>query len=374
MPKLKFLTISIILVILISLAGPSFKVSASPLAAVSPTLGAAGSYSVLAGTTVTNTGNTTMPGDLGVSPGTAIVGFPPGIVNPPGTQHSADANAALAQLANTAAFGDLDQPCTTTYTGVQDLTLVSPLGPGVYCADAFILTKSLELTGTGVWIFKAATTLTTSANSSVTGGDPCNVWWRLGSSVTLLATGTKFIGNILALTSIALQNGATLNGKALAQTGAVTLDSNTITGETCLVQSAATPTASAATQTAAAALTATAAAGTPTATAAAGTPTATAAAGTPTATAAAATQTATAEAAALTATAAAATPTATAPTATPVPPTATKLPVVTALPGTGGAPIQNEDFPWTLVIAGGFSAIALFLGIRAYRSTYRPNQ
>jgi hypothetical protein len=140
------------------------------------------------------------------------------------------------------------------------------------------------------------------------------------------------IGNILASTSISLATGAGLNGRALAQTGGVTLDNNTITGATCLVQTAATPTA----------------------TVAAATPTATVAATTPTATPVP--------------------PTATPvpPTAKPAQPTATHLPVFTALPGTGGAPIQNEDFPWSLVIAGGFSAIALFLGIRAYRNAYRP--
>ncbi len=146
MNKLKYLTISIILILMaVSLAGPSSNVSASRLQAISPTLGAVASYSVLAGTTVTNTGPTAIPGDLGVSPSSAVVGFPPGSVGPPGTIHAGDANAADAQLANTAAFTFLDQSCDTTYAGVQDLTLVSPLGPGTYCADAFILTGNLTL-------------------------------------------------------------------------------------------------------------------------------------------------------------------------------------------------------------------------------------
>src|SRR3990172_280130 len=214
-------------------------------AATAPSLGAAASYSVLAGSIVTNTGATTMPGNLGISPSIGVpphyTGFPPGVVGPPGTIHDADANAAAAQAANTAAFTFLDQGCDTTYAGVQDLTLVSPLGPGTYCADAFLLTGNLTLSGSsGVWIFKSAATLTTSSNSSVTGGNPCNVWWRLVSSGTL-GTGTRFIGNILALTSISLQTGASLNGRAMAQTGQVSLDTNTITGPICALAPTSTP-------------------------------------------------------------------------------------------------------------------------------------
>ncbi|MCX6036801.1 MAG: ice-binding family protein [Chloroflexi bacterium] len=238
MKKLKVLTISIILVMALSLAGPSFDVSARPLAAASPTLGAAESYSILAGETVTNTGPTTMPGDLGVSPGSAVTGFPPGTISP-GTIHAADANAALAQIGNTAAFTSLDQGCTTTYPGVKDL-VGENLVPGVYCADAFELSGTLTLSGSGVWIFKSAATLITSGTANVVGGDPCNVWWRVASSATL-GTNTSLIGNILALTSISLQTGASLNGRALAQTGAVTLDANTITVPVCAVAPTATP-------------------------------------------------------------------------------------------------------------------------------------
>lgn len=331
MHKLKFLTISIILIMLsLSLVGPSSLVSASRLEGISPSLGAAASYSVLAGSIVTNTGPTTMPGDLGISPSIGVpphfTGFPPGVVGPPGVIHDADAEAAAAQADATAAFTFLDQGCDTTYAGVQDLTLVSPLGPGTYCADAFILTGNLTLSGSGVWIFKSAATLTTSSGSSVTGGDPCNVWWRLVSSGTIGA-GTTFIGNILALADIALQTGATLDGRALAQTGQVTLDSNIITGPNCAAQPTETPTSGPPTET----------------------PTATATTGAPTATTGA-------------------------PTATEQAPTETPLPAVTALPGTGGAPIRNDVSPWSLVIAGGFSALVLYLGIRAYRKTSRPRQ
>lgn len=302
MQKLRYITISIVLIMLLSLAS-SYNASARPLAATSPTLGAAGSYSVLGAQTVTNTGPTTMSGDLGVSPGSAITGFPPGIVGPPGAIHAADANAAAAQIDNTAAFGFLDQGCDTTYAGVQDLTLVSPLGPGVYCADAFLLTGNLTLSGSGVWIFKSASTLTTAAGSSVTGGDPCNVWWRLVSSASNLAPGTTMIGNILALTSISLQTGATVNGRVLVQTGAVTLDNNIISGPVCVVAPTATVTSTDETST-----------------------------------------------------------------------DATDRPKVSGLPNTGGAPIRNEDFPWSLVIVGVSSIIALGLGVRAFRRTHLPKQ
>ncbi|MHB0924230.1 MAG: ice-binding family protein [Bellilinea sp.] len=234
MQKRMLLAISVMLVLSLSMAGVFTNVIASSLAATSPTLGAAGTYSVLAGETVTNTGPTIMPGNLGVSPGSAVTGFPPGTVGPPGTLHSADANAAQAQADSTAAFTSLDQSCDTTYPGTKDLAGEN-LVPGVYCADAFALSGVLTLSGSGVWIFKSAAALTTSSGSSVVGGDPCNVWWRVVSSATIGA-GTSFIGNILALTSISLQTGASLNGRALAQTGAVTLDSNTITGSGCLAQ------------------------------------------------------------------------------------------------------------------------------------------
>ena len=349
-------TISIILILLLSLAGPSINASARPLLATSPTLGAVASYSVLAGTTVTNSGPTTLPGDLGVSPGTAVVGFPPGIVGPPGSIHAGDAAAADAQIATTAAFAFLDQSCDTTYTGVQDMSLVSPLGPGTYCADAFILTGNLTLSGSGVWIFKSAATLTTSDNSSVTGGDPCNVWWRLVSSATL-GPNTSFIGNILASASIALQTGASLDGRALAQTGGVTLDSSNITGSSCLAPPLPTATSAA-----------------PTATSTSPAPTDTATL-TETSTGPAPTGTDTPMGPIATATDTPVAPIATATDTQVVPkPTATHLPVPTALPGTGGAPIRNEGIPWSLVIVIGFSAAILFFAIRGSRRSNLPKQ
>lgn len=238
-------TLRIFLTMLIVLVQFIFVPVPKSYAATSVSLGAAGSFSVLGGTTVTNTGATTTSGDVGVSPGSAVTGFPPGTIGPPGTLRSVG-DSATAQLANTAAFLALsaapNASCDTTYSGVKDLVGLT-LVPGVYCADAFTLSGTLTLDDTaaasGVWIFRSAATLITSsgvgAKVQFLNGiaSPCNVWWKEVSSATI-GTGTTFVGNILASTSISLLTGASLDGRALAQTGAVTLDTNTITGSSCL--------------------------------------------------------------------------------------------------------------------------------------------
>lgn len=226
--KKYLLLLTLAVVCMIGLAGP-----AKASAATSPTLAGSSGYSVLGGAAVTCTGSTTTSGAVGVSPGSSITGFPSPCTAGGGT-HPNDASAIAAQADNLAAFGTLNQTCDQTY-GAQDLSLLSPLAPGVYCStSSFSLSGNLTLTGSGVWIFKTVSTLITSPGSSVTGGDPCNVWWRVGSSATL-GTTTSFIGNILALNGVtALNTGATLNGRVLAQAaGTVTLDANTITGPTC---------------------------------------------------------------------------------------------------------------------------------------------
>jgi Ice-binding-like len=207
-------------------------------AQIAPPLGTAQSFAVLGSSTVTNTGPTVITGDLGVSPGTAVTGFPPGIVTG-GTIHAADAVAAEAQANNTTAYNELaGQACNFNYTG-EDLggkTLV----PGVYCfSSSAQLTGTLTLDAGGdanaVWVFQIGSTLTTASASSVViinGGQPCNVFWQIGSSATL-GTNTTFIGNILALTSITLTTDVKVSGRALAQNGAVTMDSNTVSLSTC---------------------------------------------------------------------------------------------------------------------------------------------
>ena len=199
-------------------------------------LGTAGSFAVLGGSTVTNTGPTVINGDLGVSPGTAITGFPPGTVN--GTVHAADAVAAQAQSDVTTAYNDAAgrTPAVVVPGDLGGLLLT----PGVYKqSSSLLLTGVATLDAQGdpsaVFIFQVGSTLTTASNSRVllTGGaQSCNVFWQIGSSATI-GTGTSFSGNILALQSITVTTGATIQGRALARNGAVTLDTNTITRADC---------------------------------------------------------------------------------------------------------------------------------------------
>jgi hypothetical protein len=232
--------------------------SPSVYAATSPSLGTAASFSMLAETTITNVPTSVIGRDVGLSPATganyvgitaaqvggtiyAVDGFgPAGAVNNPGLLTTAIND--MTTVWSTGGATGVDQPCTTSWsgTGPKDLTTVSPLGPGVYCADAFLLTGNLTLNGSGVWIFKSAATLTTSAGSTVTGGDPCNVWWRLVSAGSILGANSTLIGNVLSGTSINMQTGATLNGRLLSQ-AAIALDHNTITGPACSSGGSGTP-------------------------------------------------------------------------------------------------------------------------------------
>jgi Ice-binding-like len=207
--------------------------SMAALAATDPGLATAGNFAVLAGTTVTNTGPSWITGQLGVSAGSAVTGFPPGTS---GVQHKADAVAGIAQTQLAAAYTNAAaQPCppANDKTGLNLGGLPSPLVPGVYCqTTAPPLTGTLTLNGSGIYIFQIlpATTLVTGSGAKVVligGAQPCQVFWVVGSSATI-ATTTAFVGNILALQSIALQTRATLNGRALARNGAVTLDTNRI--------------------------------------------------------------------------------------------------------------------------------------------------
>ncbi len=200
-------------------------------------LGSTGSFAVLGGSTVTNTGPSVINGDLGVSPGSAVTGFPPGIVN--GTIYAANAKAAHAKADLITAYNNAaGQACNTNLTD-QDLGGMV-LTAGVYCFDSSAgLTGTLTLDGEGVagarFIFQIGSALTTASSSTVSlinGVQPCNVFWQIGSSATL-GTATSFVGNIMALTSITLTTGATLQGRALARNGAVTLDTNVITAATC---------------------------------------------------------------------------------------------------------------------------------------------
>lgn len=200
-------------------------------------LGTANTFAVLAGSTVTNTGPSVIGGDVGLAPGSAVTGFPPGIVNA-GTIHVNDGMAMSAKSDLTTAYNDAAGRSSTA-TISSDLagrTLVS----GVYTsATSLGLSGNLTLDAQGdpnaVFIFQAGTTLTTGAGAVVTligGAQACNVFWQVGSSATI-GTGSRFIGVIMALDSISMTTGATLQGSALARNGAVTLDTNTITRAGC---------------------------------------------------------------------------------------------------------------------------------------------
>ncbi|MBA2390645.1 MAG: DUF3494 domain-containing protein, partial [Geodermatophilaceae bacterium] len=218
------------MVVLAGFAGMS-AAAAEPSVA----LGTANAYAVLAGSAVNNTGPSVINGDLGVHPGTAVTGFPPGLVN--GAVHAADAEAAQAKSDLVIAYNDAaGRPSTAVATELGGRTLFG----GVYSNST-----ELGLTGTvtldaqndpsSVWIFQAGSTLITASNSTVAltnGADPCNVFWQVGSSATL-GTGTDFVGTILALTSITVQTGTTVEGRALARNGAVTLDNNVFNLPTC---------------------------------------------------------------------------------------------------------------------------------------------
>jgi Ice-binding-like len=207
-------------------------------------LGTAGGFAVLAGSAVTNTGPSTLNGELGVSPGTAVTGFPPGTVN--GAVHAADAAAGQAQSDLTTAYNDAAgrTPALTVSGDLGGLTLTS----GVYKSGSSLgLTGELTLDAQGdpnaVFVFEAGSSLTTASASSIqliNGAQACNVYWQIGSSATL-GTTSVFAGNILAYTSVSLNNGVTVHGRVLARNGAVTLINDTIDPPACTTPTSTAP-------------------------------------------------------------------------------------------------------------------------------------
>ncbi|OJX75476.1 MAG: hypothetical protein BGO91_19530 [Leifsonia sp. 71-9] len=197
-------------------------------------LGTAASYGALGASALTNTGPTVVTGDIGVSPGSSVTGFtgaPDGTFT--GSLHQTDAAAAQAQSDVTTAF-NAAAGLTPTTSGLSELNGLS-LVPGVYSGGALALADNGVLTLAGsadsVWVFQAASSLTIGSATQiiVTGGaNACNVFWEIGSSASL-GTGAQFEGTILAKESITATTGATIVGRLLANTAAVTLDTNTIT-------------------------------------------------------------------------------------------------------------------------------------------------
>ena len=197
-------------------------------------LGAAANFAVLAGSTVTSSGATMIKGNLGVSPGTAVTGFPPGLVN--GAIHAGDSAAAQAQLDLTTAYNAAAGRTVGAVTVAGNLGGLT-LAPGLYKSTSSLEISSGDLTldaqgdAHGVFIFQMASTLTTTAGRKVIlsgGAKASNVYWQVGSSATL-GTTSVFKGTIMADQSITLTTGATLDGRALARVAAVTMDSNIIT-------------------------------------------------------------------------------------------------------------------------------------------------
>jgi hypothetical protein len=200
----------------------------------SVSLGSAGSFAVLAGSTVTNTGPTNVTGYLGVSPGSAITGFPPGTLV--GTKHVTDPTAAQAKLDLTNAYNDAAGRTLAPITVAGNVG-GRTLAPGLYKSTSSLQISSGDLTldakgdANAVFIFQIASTLTTTSGRHVIlsgGAQAKNIFWQVGSSATL-GTTTIFKGTIMANQSITLLTGATLEGRALARIGAVTLDSNAVT-------------------------------------------------------------------------------------------------------------------------------------------------
>lgn len=221
--------------VVVAALGLLAAVPVSAQAATPPVpLGTAKSFVVLGGAGVTNTGKTTLNGNLGTFPTKAITGLSTITLN--GTNHAGDAVTQGAKNDLTTAY--------TTAAGAGPTTAIpvelggKTLQPGVYSGGALGLTGTLTLDGgndpNAVFIFKAASTLITASASRVklVNVNPCNVFWQVTSSATL-GSGSTFVGTIMALTDVHLTTGATLSGRALARNGAVTLQANTISLPRC---------------------------------------------------------------------------------------------------------------------------------------------
>ncbi|HSO31368.1 MAG TPA: ice-binding family protein [Labilithrix sp.] len=207
-----------------------------------PALRGAGRFAILGGSTVTNDGTgTTIDGDLGLSPGISVTGVPPG--QPTGaTFLGADAVAAQAQADLKTVYDDLaGRECIAANTlSGQDLA-GRTLARGVYCfaATAVLGAGTLTLDANGdpnaYWVFQIGSALSVAASTVtvINGGTPCNVFWQVGTSATVLDN-ALFAGNIVALTSITLDANASISpGRALARDGAVTMSTNHVSKATC---------------------------------------------------------------------------------------------------------------------------------------------
>lgn len=197
-------------------------------------LAGASLFAILAGSAISNTGATTITGDMGLSPGTSIGGFPPGILV--GTQHINDAAANQAKLDLTAAYNDAAGRTATDIVTISGNIGGLTLTPGLYKSTSSLAISSGDLTfdakgnPSAVFIIQIASTLTTTSGRKVFlagGAQASNIFWQVGSSATF-GTTSVMKGNILAMQAITFNTGATLDGKALARTSAVVMAGNTI--------------------------------------------------------------------------------------------------------------------------------------------------
>jgi hypothetical protein len=207
-------------------------------------LGTAASFSVLAGSTVTNTGPTTMFGDLGLAPGSSVTGAPHVL----GQTHVDDAVAIEAKNSLTTAYNDAAERPTEGSAGTDLAGQTFTAGVRTASSSLLLSAGSVILDAQGdpnaVFIFQIGSTLITGSNTTVqliNGAQACNVFWQVGSSATL-GTGTKFVGTVMAAETITANTAATIHGRLLAQTAAVNLDTNTITQSNCAIEGTETAT------------------------------------------------------------------------------------------------------------------------------------
>jgi len=200
-------------------------------------LGAADNFAILAGSGITNTGASVINGDLGLSPGTSVGGFPPGILN--GTLHINDAAANQSKLDIAAAYDNAKNRTATDIVTLSGNIGGLTLTPGLYKSTSSLALSSGNVTfdalgdANAIFIIQVASAFTATSGRQVIlagGAQASNIFWQIGSSATF-GTTSAFKGNIIAFQSISFNTGATLDGRALCRNGAVTMSGNTITKE-----------------------------------------------------------------------------------------------------------------------------------------------
>jgi Ice-binding-like len=223
---------------LVGISGTAFACETPPPAPPAPTtascvdFGAAAPYAVLAGSTVTNTGPSGISGNLGVSPGTAVTGLISTQVTN-GTIHAADTATAAAKISLEKAYTDTAALPQTATVGVE--LGGKTFGPGVYSHTSLGINGTVTLNANGnpnaIFVFRSASTLITGSSSNVSlinGANASNVCWLVGSSATL-GTNSHLAGTVMAYASITATTGASVTGRLLARTAAVTLNNNNVT-------------------------------------------------------------------------------------------------------------------------------------------------